>query len=305
MSIAKWLEKNTHDLTGFVIAITGGTGGLGVEIVKNLVKLRASIILLDRNIGKGNKLIEELKKIREGVEVTQIPIDLSNYKSVREGVQRLKEISKIDALILNAGVYHVKRREGEEGYLEEFRTNFISPFYIAINLIDKIKFSNLKKVVDVGSISYKLATLNENDIDYSRETKKMKIYGNSKRMLMCALIELFKNEPNVIFSLTHPGVTPTNITRNFPKVVRAVIKLPMKIMFNSPKRASLSIIKGLFDETKVGEEWIGPKHFDIWGNPQKKRLTGINEDECKKAYTLAIKLCQLIDEDMGRVFLLQ
>lgn len=296
MSIKNWLEKNTDDLKGNVIAITGGTGGLGVQIVKILVGLNASIILLDRNIDKGNRLIEELKKIREDVEVSQIPIDLSNYKSVREGVERLKKVDKIDALILNAGVYHVKRNEEDKNYLEEFRTNFISPFYIALNLVDKIKTSNLKKVVDVGSISYKLAKLNEEDIDYSKETKQMKIYGNSKRMLMCALIELFKNNSDISFSLTHPGVTPTNITRNFPKIVKGIIKLPMKIVFNSPKRASLSIIKGLFDETKLGEEWIGPKHFDIWGMPQKKKLNGINREECQKAYNLGIKLSELIDK---------
>ena len=52
----------------------------------------------------------------------------------------------------------------------------------------------------------------------------------------------------------------------------------MKIIFMKPRRAALSILRGMFDTTKE-DEWIGPRFFGVWGLPRKSRLKTTTADE--------------------------
>ena len=56
MNLNKWLKKNTNDLAGKTVAVTGTTGGLGREICLHLASLGASIILMDRNAYRSEKI---------------------------------------------------------------------------------------------------------------------------------------------------------------------------------------------------------------------------------------------------------
>jgi hypothetical protein len=52
----------------------------------------------------------------------------------------------------------------------------------------------------------------------------------------------------------------------------------MKIIFMHPKKAALSIVRGLFEQTGRNE-WIGPRLFDVWGLPKRKRLSTCSDEE--------------------------
>ena len=124
------------------------------------------------------------------------------------------------------------------------------------------------------------------DIDFSTYKKPSKIYGNSKRFLMFALFELFKNKTNASLAIVHPGITLTNMTNHYPKAINWLVKIGIKLFFPHPKKASLSIIKG----TNIScdyHEWIGPKLFNVWGYPIKRKLTTCSEKESKEIYKIA------------------
>lgn len=291
MKLNRYLRKNAKDLSGRTVVVTGSTGGLGNQIVKNLAMLNANIILLDRDLVKGLILKEKILKINNSINIRQIQVDFLDLASVSRALDELNEVESIDALILNAGVYKLPLKDDGE-FNDTFKVNFISPFYIAKKLLPKLKKSTFAKIVVVGSIAYKFVKFNEDDIDYSNSKNDNKIYGNSKRFLMLSMYELFKNEKGVSLSVVHPGITGTNITRHFKSFTKFIIKVPMKIVFNSPYKASLCVVKGLFDETSC-YEWIGPKNFDIWGNPAKKKLKEVDEEESKKIFDVA---CEIYNE---------
>ncbi len=60
MNTNKWLDKNTESLVGKTIAVTGSTGGIGRELCFYLAGLGASLILLDRNKERSERLKNEL-----------------------------------------------------------------------------------------------------------------------------------------------------------------------------------------------------------------------------------------------------
>ena len=103
---------------------------------------------------------------------------------------------------------------------------------------------------------------------------------------MFSLYELFKNETEATLAVTHPGITFTNITAHYPKLIFALIKHPMKVIFMSAEKAALSIVKGLFDKTEY-HTWHGPCLFDVWGLPSKKKLGTCSENESLRIAEIA------------------
>lgn len=292
MNYKKWLKENTKDLKNKTIILTGSTGGLGQEIANFLGMLNANIILADRDFEKSSKLKESLLK-KYNISVKQIKLDLQNLDSVTNFITEVKK-QNIDAIIHNAGVYNLPTND-EQNYYTINKVNYLMPYYITKSLLPELKKSSLARVVVVGSIAYEYAKFNPCDPEYLMCKKPNKIYGNSKRCLIYSIFELFKNEKSVKLSIVQPGVTPTNITRHFPKFVRGIIKLPMKMVFNSPKKSSLCVIKGLFEDLNYNE-WIGPKYFGVWGKPKKSSLKQISNEEILQIFQDAEENYNLIEK---------
>lgn len=267
------------NLTDKTVAITGATGGLGKEICVYLVASGASLILLDRNVEKSKALGESLLKAYPQAKIHYITTDLEDFQSVKDCCEIIKNMD-FDVFIHNAGAYSIPRKTCKTGYDNVFQINFISPYYMIRELLPKLRKKKGSRVIIVGSIAHNYSKSDENDIDFSTRKASSKVYGNAKRYLMFSLFELFKGEKNVSLAVTHPGITFTNITAHYPKLIFAIIKHPMKIIFHSPKKAALCIFEGMFQKCAY-HEWIGPRFFDIWGKPKLKKLTTCKEAESK------------------------
>lgn len=284
MSISGWLKKNTCSLQGKTVAISGATGGIGRRLCEHLAGLGASLLLLDRNTQRSNELINELVAKHPDLSATHMRLDLEDVACVKEVTHRLCENTP-DVIIFNAGIYHVPRKTCSCGYNNIFQVNFLSPYYMARKLKPCIEAKN-GKIVAVGSIAHNYSHIDTADVDFSSRKADSKLYGNAKRYLMFSLYSLF--EGSHALSVTHPGITFTNITAHYPKLIFAIIKHPMKVIFMSPKKASLCVLRGIFDSCGKNE-WIGPRLFNVWGYPKKKKLNTCKYDE-------ALQICELAEQ---------
>lgn len=269
MNYKKWLKQNTQPLSGRLIAVTGTTGGLGRELCKFLCELKADLILLDRNPERSAAFEAELKSDFPDCHIDRITVDLEDMDSVRSAVEQLKQ-RPLDVFIHNAGAYSIPRHTCSTGFDNVLQINFVSPIYMIRELLPTLR-QRKGQVLAVGSIAHNYSEADPEDVDFSTRTASSKVYGNAKRHLMFSLYEMFKNEQDVRLSVVHPGITFTNITAHYPKVIFAIIKHPMKVIFMKPKKAALCIVSGLFEPTNY-HEWIGPRWFNVWGLPRKKRL---------------------------------
>lgn len=259
------------------IAVTGSTGGLGRELCKLLASFDASLILVDRNRKRSEAFAQELRSSLNA-NVKCINADLENISSVKKACELLK-LEPIDVFIHNAGAYSIPRHKCANGVDNVFQINFLSPYYITKELLPMLRERN-GRIVAVGSIAHNYSKADIDDIDFSTRKQASKVYGNAKRYLMFSLYELFKNENDVSLSVTHPGISFTNITAHYPKFIFAIIKHPMKVIFMKPKKACLSILYGVL-EPCIYLEWIGPRFFNVWGKPSKKHLKTSTESERK------------------------
>lgn len=290
MTVKKWLSLNTRSLSGKRVAITGATGGLGKQLCDYFAYLGAELVLLDRNAEKSERLQAELRKKYPEIKLCRIPIELENTDSVAAAARRL-ELSPPDILVLGAGAYSIPRRKCETGFDNVFQINFASHYCLVRRLMPLLR-QRRARVVAVGSIAYRYSKTDPADPDFSLRKSSAFVYGNSKRRLMFALEEMFLSENEASLSIVHPGITFTDITAHYPPWLFAIIKYPMKIIFMSPKRAALSLLMGAFEPCRGGE-WIGPRFFDIWGLPVKRRLSGCSSEERRGIYEQAESLPML------------
>lgn len=282
MRISSWLSRYTESLEGKRVAITGSTGGIGRELTAYAASLGASLVLLDRNAARSEGHRQQLLSHFPDADIRCVPLDLEDLSAAERALGMLTDI---DVFIHNAGAYRIERHLCDSGYDNVFQINFAAPYYMIRRLLPTLRERG-GTVVVVGSIAHTYSKIDPSDVDFRLRTASSKVYGNAKRYLMFALYELFRDETDVMLAVTHPGITLTNITSHFPKPIFALIKHPMKWVFMPPKKAALSVLRGVFEAT-VYHEWIGPRWFRVWGYPKKSRLHTCKDDECQTIARLA------------------
>lgn len=281
MRVEKWLQRQSIDLNGKTVAITGSTGGIGRELCRLLLTAGASLIMLDRSPERSATLRQTLKAEFPHAVLQSISVTLDDMASVKAACEELKHVS-VDILIHNAGAYAIPRYTTPEGYDNVFQINAIATYYITKTLLPQLRERG-GRVIVVGSIAHRYAKADPTDIDFSTRSRASLVYGNAKRYVMFSLYELFRSETKATLSVCHPGITLTNITAHYPKWIFALIKHPMKVVFMSPRKAALSIFLGCVQPCCY-HEWIGPRLLDVWGMPQKSKLRSCAPAECEHIY---------------------
>ena len=298
MRTKTWLQKNTASLSGKRIAVTGTTGGLGRELCRYLASLGADLILLDRNAERSHSFRNELLQEFQERSVDCITVDLSDFSSVRKATEQLKE-KEIDCFIHNAGAYSIPRKLCDTGYDNVFQINFVSPYFMIRELLPTLR-TRRGNVVVVGSIAHNYSKIDPEDIDFSTRKKSSLVYGNAKRYLTYSFLALAEKEKEVAFCVAHPGISFTNITAHYPKMIFALIKHPMKVIFMKPKRACLSILHGVYEKCS-SDEWIGPRFFNVWGLPKKKKLRTASAEERAQIARIAENIYQNLKRNEGSI----
>lgn len=294
MNIYDLINYHSASLKNKTIAISGSTGGLGKELCFFLAKHKSNLILMDRNEQKIAALCQELYNNFGEVNITKIKLDLSDLGLVKSAVTKLKELSP-DVVIFNAGAYSIPRQKCDTGLDNVFQINFAAPYFMIKELLPTLRQTG-GKIIAVSSIAHNYSKIDLTDADFSTRKKASLVYGNAKRFLTFSLFELFKNETNASLSIVHPGITFTGITAHYPKLIFAIIKHPMKIIFMKPKKAVLSIINGLFESTDYNR-WIGPGFLNVWGLPKNSPLKTCSKEESEKIFSIAEKIYNILKTD--------
>lgn len=279
--------KQTRNLFGKHVALTGASGGLGKALCAQILACGGSLTVIDRNQKKQAALIAELKSAYPDAEIHGLLADMEELASVKALAEALRE-RPLHHLILNAGAYSIPRHTTAEGLDNVFMINFVSPYYLTRALLPHLRASG-GSAVAVGSIAHDYSRTDENDEDFSTRTRASLVYGNAKRHLMAAYFDLAKKGERV--AVAHPGISFTGITAHYPKLIFSLIRYPMKLIFMKPRKAALSIFEGLFTDTAPAE-WIGPRLFGIWGSPKKRRLKSIKPEEQARLAAYADTLYQ-------------
>ena len=97
-----------YDFTDRTILVTGGAGVLGVEISRMLVECNANVVILSRNIERGEKSILEInREIKSQGRAIYIHGDVLNIETLHQANETIRsQFGEVDILINAAGGNH-------------------------------------------------------------------------------------------------------------------------------------------------------------------------------------------------------
>ena len=124
--------------------IFGGTSGIGLFLVKELLRSNNNLTLVVRDIKKANLLFNKKLKIIES--------DLENSSELLETLNKIDVESKFDGLIYSVGIEgtFLLKSASHEKLIKYYNVNTIS-LHIALNFFSKKKISNNSSSVVVLS----------------------------------------------------------------------------------------------------------------------------------------------------------
>lgn len=172
------------------ILITGATGGIGSEIVKELCQRSvARLILACRDLAKGNKTKEQLKKTFPNVVIDVRRIDLQSLNSVRQFVQSIQnDYQQIDVLINNAGGKFPIGKTVDD-FEPNLQVNYLSHFLLTYLLLPLMKQSKQGRIINITAHAYASVKLSgNNSILNCYENDKSNAFALSKCMIVAGSV---------------------------------------------------------------------------------------------------------------------
>ncbi|KAJ5210450.1 Short-chain dehydrogenase/reductase SDR [Penicillium cf. griseofulvum] len=214
-------EGDIPDLTGKVIFVTGGNAGLGKETALQLTKHNPKKIFLGaRSEAKAEEAIKSLKSsIPNDVEIVWIPLDLMSAKLIKNAAEQVNaQSSRLDILILNAGVMALPPGETEMGHEIQLGTNYTGHFYLTKLLLPTLVKTAEQpgsdvRVVSLASVGHNFAPAFEKILDQEKLKKVNRVarYGASKAANILFAAELGRRYPSLTSVAVHPGIILTNL----------------------------------------------------------------------------------------------
>lgn len=195
------------DLTGKFAIVTGGASGLGLETVKALAACGATICVPAIDPVEARVALDGVG----GIEVW--PLDLIDQVSIRSfAAAFLERRSRLDLLVLNAGVMArplFRDQNGQEGH---FSVNYLGHFRLAALLWPALLAAGKARVVVLSSRGHQMCDVDLDDLDFTRRPyDKWKAYGQSKTA--CALLAVSLDERGRHHGIrsfaVHPGMIVT------------------------------------------------------------------------------------------------
>ncbi|KAJ5994141.1 hypothetical protein N7451_009865 [Penicillium sp. IBT 35674x] len=127
-------------LDGQTILVTGANVGLGLEAARHVVRLGASRVILGvRNVPAGEAAKKEIEASTKRPGVCEVwEVDLASYSSVLAFGDRISQLPRLDAAILNAAIA-TQNFELAENYERTITVNVISTLLLGILILPKLK----------------------------------------------------------------------------------------------------------------------------------------------------------------------
>lgn len=202
------------------IVITGASGGIGLEMARDLADNADQIVMTGRNANKLATAVAGINQQNAG-NIEGAALDLGDFEAVRGFAHRLStSMPRIDVLVLNAGLYTRKLHRLDNGFEAMIGVMHLGHFLLTHLLLENLLAAPAPRIVVTSSEAHK----NRPRIDYDSFTnpKRHKLgyhgYGQAKLANLLFTRELARRYGNrgLIANAFHPGVVATGVWRELP-----------------------------------------------------------------------------------------
>jgi len=136
--------------------LTGATGGLGIELAKELAKESCNLFLTSNTEEKLEELQKELQKINPSIRILYRKCNLKNVEEIKELIEYCKKnLFEVDILINSAGIFQIKSLQDSslEDFDDCFNINLKAPFILSKEFSRDMSKNKWGRIINIGSSS--------------------------------------------------------------------------------------------------------------------------------------------------------
>jgi NAD(P)-dependent dehydrogenase (short-subunit alcohol dehydrogenase family) len=265
------------------ILVTGATAGLGNALAVELAQRGATVLVHGRTDASAGAAAAEIAGTTGSDRLVPRAADLSSLAAVRRlADETAADHGRLDALVNNAGVALLERRESEDGYEVTFAVNYLAVFLLTRLLLPVLRQSTPARVVNVASVGQ--APVDFDDVMLRGRYDTTYAYSQSKLALISFTFELAER-------LRSEGQAGVTVTALHPATL-----MPTKLVFETVGRTVDSLEQGVAATLRLV---IDPELDDVSGvyfdgfeqttaDPQ-----AYDEDARVRLWELSERLCGL------------
>lgn len=282
------IDKHTQDMTGKVAAVTGTTSGTGYVCARELAKLGAEVLLLNRDSERAARSFEQMKAEVPGGKIVAITCDLQDFASVRAAAEQIRaRYEVLDVLCNNAGVMALPDQATKDGYDVQVQTNCISHFLLTQALWPLLKKSADARVVNHSSMARLGEPLaeqyfgkNGGNLGGDGTDEENNSFGGPRwqryhqtKLANCAFTYGLEQRckaagiTNVKALIAHPGLASTGLQSTTAQTGGMASDSPIMAQAQSAEDGALGILRGCADPEAQSGDFYGPAGWT--GFPEK------------------------------------
>jgi len=218
----------SQDMRGRVCLVTGASSGIGYVTALELAKMGATVVMVNRDPGRGERARAEVAAKSGNANVELLPCDLSSQRQIRALAGEFKRRhDRLHVLVNNAAIVPAKRTLTEDSLEMQFAVNHLAYFLITELLLDTVKASAPARIVSVSSGMHRQASVDFGNLQAESGYAPMEHYALTKLLNLLFAFELARKleGTGVTSNALSPGFTATNIGREYSFVTRSVTRV--------------------------------------------------------------------------------
>jgi retinol dehydrogenase 14 len=222
---------DARPMSGKVVLVTGGTGGIGKATAIGLAALGARVGITGRDLARTGQVAAEIRAASGNPAVDPFAADMASQAEVRRlAIAVLDAYPRLDVLVNNVGGFWAHRHSTADGLEHTFALNHLASFLLTNLLLDRLKQSAPARVVNVSSHVQAEGRLDFDDLQGARAYSGQAAYSQSKLANVMFTNELARRLAGTRVTATslHPGFVRTDFGAEdqawFFSVIRGVVR---------------------------------------------------------------------------------
>lgn len=198
---------------GGTCIVTGATSGIGLETARRLAGTVDRLVVQGPEPEAAARAAIARISGGGGAHVAYVSCDFGRLQDVAAGASALAEAvgAPIDGLVNNAGIPGADvRRTTTDGHERTLQVNYLAMVLITERLLGRLAPD--ARIVNLGSATHEMATLDLPDIELTRGYSAVRAYARSKLAIIMYTRWLSRRLPQAVTAVSlSPGVIDTDL----------------------------------------------------------------------------------------------
>ncbi len=212
-----------------IALVIGGTSGVGLSIVKLLVKHNFKVYFIGRNQKMGQEIELELNQEKSN-KAHFISVDISSLQEVIDFTKLFKKQEKqLDLLVNIAGIVLPKQVLTKEGFDKTFAVGYLSAFIFCNAFVPLLSAAKSARIINVGGNPNTVfkTRLDFNDLNFSKNYRGFKttVATVHAKTVLTQIFAEHLSSKNIDVNSFHPGAVKSNLAQNMNPFLKAIFKV--------------------------------------------------------------------------------